>query len=183
MLDQVQFVSSNFNGERALDRVNGDHQLALVQLHEHSFQPMQATASNAHALSHLHEWVQGKRNLPLQQQLQVLNLRRRHWGDKASKANEPQQAGSLQNCPPRLARLIDVNEGVTWKPGGGDQLLPVAPPMVFGPQRKVCLTAFSAELRYDFLLVPVARLNRKPLRPGGNTSDNRRRGSSIATAH
>src|ERR1022692_2599907 len=159
-------------------------------LRQHSFQSVQATAPDPHALSAAHERVQRKEPLLLQQQLQIFNLLRRHRHNNSSKAHEADQSCSLQYRLPRIAGLIDMHERISRKQRNRDDLLPVAPRVMFGQQWQVDFAALVVKLCDDPFLKSVPRLYRKPLWRGGLyyrlrlwPAGNVRRRDSIATAH
>jgi hypothetical protein len=65
-LSQLQLVSLDRNGQRAMDGINGNHKFSLFVLKENSFQALQATAADACALSAANEWKCGEQALLLE---------------------------------------------------------------------------------------------------------------------
>jgi hypothetical protein len=60
--DHLQFISFYSDGNRALDRFNGDHKVLLPTLLQNAFQAIQAATANPYFLPNFQESVQGARD-------------------------------------------------------------------------------------------------------------------------
>lgn len=94
-LDHFQFVTFNGDGDRTLDRRDGNHQFLIPTLREDTLDAVEATASNSYPLSDLQEGVQSAGSFPRKQQLQVFNLSYRNRSRYPSGCDKPDDTFGL----------------------------------------------------------------------------------------
>ncbi len=161
--DQFQFVSFYSDGDCALDRFDGNHQVLFRTLFENSFQPVETSASNSHPLSYFQKSVKCTGNFLRQQPLQIVNLLGWNWSCHPSDTDHADHALSMEEFNPHSGGQVKMRERVAREEGNIDGLTAIAPSVKFLEQRKERLKTFALKLSRDFPFKPVPGLNRIPL--------------------
>ena len=98
--NHFQLIPLDINGQRALNRLNRDHQLFCLVTQHNSFQTVEATSADSNPLPGIHKWMKREESILLEQQLQVFNLFWRHRYYDASKTYKADHPRSSQDGSP-----------------------------------------------------------------------------------